>query len=341
MKETQPDIRGTAGALVAPGKGILAADESLPTIEKRFVKINLISTVENRRAYRELLITAPGVEEYISGVILFDETIRQKTKDGVAFPDLLSGRGIIPGIKVDKGTEDLPDSPGEKTTKGIEGLLERLREYKQLGAQFSKWRAVYTIGPNLPSDKLIQANANGLSDYAYPSQQEGITPIVEPEVLMDGDHDISRCEEVTTKVLEAVFAKLQEKGVDLSGMLLKPNMVLPGKDSPIKATPQEISEATIRTLKRTVPTSVPGIVFLSGGLTPEQATLYLNELNKIGGVPWQLSFSFGRALQEPVLKTWNGQEENIVAAQKAFLKRAKLNSLARHGRYSPEAENAQ
>jgi len=339
MKETQPDIRSTAGALVASGKGILAADESFPTIEKRFAKINVPSTEENRRAYREVLITTPGIGEYISGVILFDETVRQKTKAGVPFPDFLVSRGVIPGIKVDKGTQDEPDSPGEKTTQGLEGLAERLVEYRDLGARFTKWRAVYSIGQNLPSDKIVQANANGLADYAVISQKAGLVPIVEPEVLMDGDHTIQKCEEVTTRVLTQVFSKLQENGVDLSGMLLKPNMVISGKDCPTKATSQEIAEATIRTIKKTVPTSVPGIVFLSGGQTPEQATLYLSQMNKIGGVPWQLSFSFGRALQEPVLKTWNGSSENLEAAQKAFNKRARLNSLARYGKYSPEMEN--
>ena len=339
MKENKPDIRSTAGALVAPGKGILAADESFPTIEKRFAKINIPSTEENRRAYREILITTPGIGEYISGVILFDETIRQKTKDGVPFPNVLTTRGVIPGIKVDKGTQDVADSPGEKTTTGLEGLAERLVEYREMGARFTKWRAVYSIGQNLPSDRVIQSNAEGLADYALISQQVGLVPIVEPEVLMDGDHTIQKCEEVTTRVLAVVFAKLQEKGVDLEGMLLKPNMVLPGKDCPEKVDASQAAEATILTLKNSVPTSVPGIVFLSGGQTPEQATMYLNEMNKVVGLPWQLSFSFGRALQEPVLTTWNGKPENVEAAQKAFDKRARLNSSARHGMYSPEMEN--
>jgi len=339
MKENKPDIRSTAGALVAPGKGILAADESFPTIEKRFAKINVPSTEENRRAYREILITTPGIGEYISGVILFDETIRQKTKDGVPFPNVLTTKGVIPGIKVDKGTQDVADSPGEKTTTGLEGLAKRLVEYRELGARFTKWRAVYSISPTLPSDKVIQANAQALADYALISQQAGLVPIVEPEVLMDGDHTIQKCEDVSTRVLLAVFAKLREKGVDLEGMLLKPNMVLPGKDCPEKVDIKQVSEATIRTLKNSVPTSVPGIVFLSGGQTPEQATMYLNEMNKVAGLPWQLSFSFGRALQDPVLKTWNGHPDNLEASQKAFDKRARLNSLARYGKYSPEMEN--
>lgn len=339
MKENEHSITSTALALVAPGKGILAADESLPTIEKRFVKINLPSTEENRRAYREVLITTEGMEDYISGVILFDETIRQKTKDGIPFPDVLSGKGVIPGIKVDQGTEELSEFPGEKVTKGLAGLAERLKEYKDLGALFSKWRAVYTIGPKMPSDGIIERNAEALAQYALISQQAGLVPIVEPEVLMDGGHSIQKCEEVTARVLTAVFKKLQEKGVGLSGMLLKPNMVLPGKDSGEKATPLEVAEATIRTLRNTVPTLVPGIVFLSGGQTPKQATEYLNEMNKVEGLPWQLSFSFGRALQDPVLKTWNGRPENLVDAQKAFLKRARLNSFARFGEYNLEMEN--
>ncbi|MBI2010087.1 MAG: fructose-bisphosphate aldolase class I [Candidatus Chisholmbacteria bacterium] len=333
------ELASVAKSLVAPGKGILAADESLPTIEKRFVKINLASTEENRRAYREVLITIEGMEDYISGVILFDETIRQKTKDGIPFPDVLSAKSVIPGIKVDQGTEELLEFPGEKITKGLATLAERLKEYKDLGVLFTKWRAVYTIGPKIPSGGIIERNAEALAQYALISQQAGLVPIVEPEVLMDGAHSIQKCEEVTTKVLTAVFKKLQEKGVDLSGMLLKPNMVLPGKDSGQKATPLEVAEATIRTLRNTVPTAVPGIVFLSGGQTPEQATGYLNEMNRVGGLPWQLSFSFGRALQDPVLKTWNGRPGNVVDAQKAFLKRARLNSFARFGEYNLEMEN--
>lgn len=339
MREHEPMIDKTARDLVAPGRGILAADESLPTIEKRFAKINLPSTEENRRAYREVLITTEGMEEYISGVILFDETIRQKAQDGRPFPEVLSGKGVIPGIKVDKGTEELSEFPGEKVTKGLEGLSERLKDYKDLGAGFTKWRAVYSIGPQMPSPGIIERNAEALAQYALISQQAGLVPIVEPEVLMDGDHSIQKCEEVTTRVLTEVFRKLQEKEVDLTGMLLKPNMVLPGKDSGQKATAQEVAEATIRTLKNTVPTSVPGIVFLSGGQTAEQATEYLNEMNKTEGLPWQLSFSFGRALQDPVLKSWNGSPENVAVAQKAFLKRARFNSLARRGQYRSEMEN--
>lgn len=328
----------TAKDLVAPGKGILAADESFPTIEKRFAKIGLTSTKETRRAYREVLITTPEIERYISGVILFDETIRQKTHDGVSFVEVLSDRGIIPGIKVDQGTEVVPGTEGEKVTNGLEGLEARLAEYKTLGARFTKWRAVYYIGPRTPSEGIIERNAEGLAQYALVSQKAGLVPIVEPEVLMDGGHSIRKCENVTTRVLEAVFKKLQEKGVELANILLKPNMVLPGKDSAERVTPQEVSEATIRTLKNTVPTSVPGIVFLSGGQTPEQATEYLNEMNKVKNLPWQLSFSFGRALQDPVLKAWDGRAENIGVAQKAFIKRARLNSLARSGGYSPEME---
>ncbi|MFZ5933215.1 MAG: class I fructose-bisphosphate aldolase [Patescibacteria group bacterium] len=325
--------------LVAPGKGILAADESFPTIEKRFAKIGLASTEETRRAYREVLITAPEIERYISGVILFDETIRQKAKDGTPFVETLVSRGIIPGIKVDQGTEVVPGTQDEKVTKGLTGLEARLAEYKALGARFTKWRAVYSIGEWAPSEAIIERNAEGLAQYALISQKAGLVPMVEPEVLMDGRHSFKKCEEVTTKILTVVFRKLQEKGVELSKMLLKPNMVLPGKDSGEKVNPQLVAEATVRTLKNSVPTSVPGIVFLSGGQTPQEATIYLNEMNKYKDLPWQLSFSFGRALQDPVLTTWAGKVGNVEAAQRAFLKRARLNSLARFGQYRPELEN--
>lgn len=312
-----------AKALVAPGKGILAADESFPTIEKRFKSVGIELTEETRRVYRELLFTAPGIEEYISGIIMFDESLRQQ---------ILINQVIIPGIKVDEGTEELPGCPGEKITKGIEGLAKRLKEYQALGAKFSKWRAVFNITVNTPSLEAVEKNCALLAEFAFISQQEGFVPIVEPEVLMDGDHNIDKCYEVTWTVLKMLFTALKEKNVDLSGLLLKPNMILPGKDNPDKAGPVLVAQKTLEVLKDVVPPEVPGIVFLSGGETPDEATGNLREMNKIGGVPWQLSFSFGRALQEPVLKAWAGREENKKAAQDAFFVRAKMNSEARYGK---------
>lgn len=328
-----------ASALVAPGKGILAADESFPTIEKRFKTIDLPSTEENRRAYRELLFTTPGVEGFISGVIMFDESIRQKTSAGVLFPQVLNERGIIPGIKVDEGTESLPGSPEEKITKGLDGLPQRLAEYAKLGAQFAKWRAVITIGLSLPTKECIRENSSRLAEYAKLCQDAGLVPIVEPEVLMDGGHSLERCAEVTTETLEQVFAALKSLLVDLPGMLLKPNMVIAGKNSLVQPTAAQIAVATLKVFKQVVPEQVPGIVFLSGGQTPEQATENLNELNKqAAGAPWQLSFSYGRALQDPVLKLWKGQNVNVAAAQAVYYHRAQMNSLARSGSYSLEME---
>lgn len=316
-------LASTAKALVAPGKGILAADESFPTIEKRFESIGVESTEETRRAYRELLFTTPGIEEYISGIIMFDESLRQQ---------ILTNKAIIPGIKVDEGTEELSGHLGEKITKGIEGLSARLREYKSLGASFTKWRAVYSITANTPSLEAVERNGALLAEFALISQNGGFVPIVEPEVLMDGDHDIDKCYETTRTVLKMLFIKLKEKNVDLSCLLLKPNMILPGKDNPNKADSILIAQKTLEVLKDAVPPEVPGIVFLSGGQTPEEATDNLREMNKLGGVPWQLSFSFGRALQEPVLKAWQGKEKNKRVAQNAFFARAKMNSEARYGR---------
>jgi len=333
-------MEAVARGIVAPGKGVLAADESFPTIKKRFDSIGIESNEEYRRVYRELLFTAKGVEEFIGGVITFDETMRHKSTDGTPFPALLNSRGIYPGIKVDKGTRDLALYPGEKFTQGLDGLRERLAEYVELGAAFTKWRTVYTITDDLPTKYGYQTNAASLAQYAALCQEAGLVPIVEPEVLMDGDHTIDRCEEVTTEALEAVFAELYEAGVKFEGMLLKPNMILAGKDSSQQASVQEIAEATIRVLKRTVPSAVPGVVFLSGGQTPAQATENLSAMNAIGGFPWELSFSYGRALQEETLKTWLGKEENYEAGQKTFYRRAKLNSLARYGEYSPELESA-
>lgn len=333
-------IEAVARGIVAPGKGVLAADESSPTIKKRFDSINIESTEENRRAYRDLLFTTQGAEEFIGGVITFDETMHQKSADGTPFPALLASRGIYPGVKVDMGARDLALFPGEKFTQGLDGLRERLAEYVELGATFTKWRTVYTITNDLPSPYGYQTNAASLAQYAALSQEAGLVPIVEPEVLMEGDHGIDRCEEVTAQALEAVFAELYAAGVKLEGMLLKPNMILAGKDSSQQASVQEVAEATIRVLMRTVPPAVPGIVFLSGGQTPSQATENLSAMNTIGGFPWQMSFSYGRALQEETLKTWLGKEENFAAGQKMFYRRAKLNSLARYGEYSPELETA-
>ncbi len=336
---TASDLEATAKALVAPGKGILAADESSPTIKKRFDSINVESTEENRRAYREILFTTPGVGEFISGVILFDETIRQKASDGVPFVEVLKSQGIIPGIKVDKGAKPLAGAPGEKVTEGLDGLRDRLQEYFDLGARFTKWRAVIAIGDGLPSTYCIDVNAHALARFAALSQEAGLVPIVEPEVLMDGDHDLARCAEATEATLARVFAALRDQRVVLEGMLLKPNMVLDGKDHAPKASVEEVAAATVKTLRRTVPAAVPGIVFLSGGQTDEEATAHLNAMNAMDAAhPWQLSFSYGRALQAPPLKTWAGNAANAEAAKKAFYRRAKLNSAARYGRYSPEME---
>jgi len=332
------ELESVAQAMVAPGKGILAADESFGTIKKRLASINLESTEEYRRSYRELLFTTPGVEEFISGVIMFDETIRHKTADGIPFVKVLADRGILPGIKVDKGTVPLAGYPGEKITEGLDGLRQRLEEYVSLGARFTKWRTVIPIGEGIPTEYGMKINAYNQAQYAALSQEAGLVPIVEPEVLMDGDHTLERCEEVTTSTLEYVFQALHEAGVVFERMVLKPNMIISGKSCPQQASVQEVAEATIRTLKRTVPAAVPGIVFLSGGQSPSQATMHLSAMNAIGGFPWQLSFSYGRALQEETLKAWKGDPANVPAAQKVFHWRAKLNSLARFGQYKPEME---
>jgi fructose-bisphosphate aldolase, class I len=331
-------LEETARALVAEGKGILAADESDSTIKKRFDAIGVESTEENRRAYRDLLFTTAGVEEYISGVILFDETIRQAAADGTPFPELLARRGIIPGIKVDKGAKPLANAPGETITEGLDGLRERLGAYGELGARFAKWRATYTIGPDLPSQYAIWTNAHALARYAGLCQEAGIVPIVEPEVLMDGDHTIETSFRVTSKVLNALYTELHDQRVELEGTLLKPNMVLSGYDAPEKASADEVAELTIRCFLRHVPAAVPGIVFLSGGQSDEDATAHLNAMNARGPHPWELSFSYGRALQAPALKAWRGDPANVEAAQKAFYRRAKFNSAARSGSYAPEME---
>jgi fructose-bisphosphate aldolase class I len=332
------DLHATAKALVAEGKGILAADESDSTIKKRFDSISLESTEENRRAYRQLLFTTQGVEEYISGVILFDETIRQSATDGTPFPKLLESRGIIPGIKVDTGAKPLAHAPDETVTEGLDGLRERLGEYRNLGARFAKWRATYTIADELPSQYAIWTNAHALARYAALCQEAGLVPIVEPEVLMDGTHTIERAYHVTCRVLNAVYTELFDQRVDVEGTLLKPNMVLSGYEASSRAGVEDVAEWTLRCFSKHVPAAVPGIVFLSGGQSDEDATAHLNAMNKRGPHPWQLSFSYGRALQAPALKAWAGKTENVEAAQRAFYHRAKLNGAARTGMYAPEME---
>ena len=331
-------LHETAAAIVADGKGILAADESDGTIKKRFDSIGVESTEDNRRAYRDLLFTTEGVEEYIGGVILFDETIRQDAIDGTRFPKLLESRGIIPGIKVDKGAKPLAHAEGETITEGLDGLRSRLEEYRDLGARFTKWRAVISIGKNIPSEYCIWTNAHALARYAALSQEAGLVPIVEPEVLMDGDHTIERSFEVTSRTLHAVFTELRDQRVAPEGILLKPNMVLSAYDCSQQASHDEVARETIRCFNRHVPAAVPGIVFLSGGQSDENATANLNAMNAIGSHPWQLSFSYGRALQAPALKAWGGKEEHVEAAQRAYYHRAKMNSAARTGIYAPEME---
>jgi fructose-bisphosphate aldolase class I len=332
------ELHETARAVVAEGKGILAADESDGTIKKRFDSIEVESTEENRRAYRDLLFTTEGVEEYISGVILFDETIRQKSADGTPFPKLLASKGIIPGVKVDKGAKPLALAEGETITEGLDGLRDRLAEYRELGARFTKWRAVITIGRGIPSEYCIWTNAHALARYAALSEEAGLVPIVEPEVLMDGDHTIERSFEVTSRTLHAVFTELRDQRVQPEGMLLKPNMVLSGYDCAEQASDDEVAHETLRCFRRHVPAAVPGIVFLSGGQSDEQATARLSAMNAVGPHPWQLSFSYGRALQAPALKAWGGKPENVEAGQRAYYHRAKMNSAARTGMYAPEME---
>ncbi|CAM2009752.1 class I fructose-bisphosphate aldolase [Acanthopleuribacter pedis] len=328
----------TANALVAKGKGILAADESFPTIAKRFKSIDLESTEENRRDYRHMLFTAPEFADYVSGVILFDETLRQNGPDGKRLAEVLSDNGVIPGIKVDKGAKDLAGFAGEKVTEGLDGLRDRLKAYYELGARFAKWRAVIDIAPGIPTAYCLEANAHGLARYAALCQEANIVPIVEPEVLMDGDHDLARCQEVTEAALTAVFAQLNAHKVLLEGMLLKPNMVISGKKNGNRAGVQEVAAATVATLKRCVPSAVPGIVFLSGGQSSVEATAHLDAMNKIGDLPWALSFSYGRALQEDALQAWKGSADNVPSAQKVFNHRAKMNGAAAVGEYSEALE---
>ena len=333
------DLESIARAIVAPKKGILAADESNATIKKRFDAIKVESTEENRRRYRELLFTTPKAAEYISGVILYDETIRQQTRDGMPFPEYLTRNGIVPGIKVDTGAKPLAGFPEEKVTEGLDGLRERLAEYYCMGARFAKWRAVITIGSGIPTRTCVESNAHALARYAALCQEADIVPIVEPEVLMDADNTIERCEEVTAATLNEVYAQLAAQGVQLEGTLLKPNMVIAGKKCARQAGVQQVAEATLRTLRRCVPAAVPGIVFLSGGQSEQLATEHLNVMNSLGPHPWPLSFSYGRALQQSALQGWAGKESQFVAAQREFYKRSRLNGLARNGAYRPEMEN--
>ena len=337
---TADELAATATALVAPGRGILAADESSGTIKKRFDSIEVESTEDNRRAYRELLFTTEGAAEFVSGVILYDETLRQRAADGTPLAEVLSRQGIIPGIKVDTGTKGLAGFPGEKITEGLDGLADRLATYRDLQVRFTKWRAVITIGDGIPTAGCIRANAEALGRFAASSQEAGLVPIVEPEVLMDGDHPIERCEVATRDTLAEVFAALHRHRVRLDGMLLKPNMVVSGSDAPTQASVEEVAERTVAALRDHVPASVPGIVFLSGGQSDEAATAHLNAMNRLGNVPWQLSFSYGRALQAPALKAWKGEPANGPAAQRAFLHRARLNGAARSGSWTQAMETA-
>jgi fructose-bisphosphate aldolase, class I len=335
------DLHETAQALVAEGKGILAADESSGTIKKRFDSIGVESTEENRRAYRDLLFTTEGAEEFISGVILYDETIRQSSADGTPFPRLLESKGIIPGIKVDMGAKPLAGSPEETVTEGLDGLRERLEEYRGLGARFTKWRAVISIGDGRPSDYAIWTNAHALARFAALSQEAGLVPIVEPEVLMDGEHTIDESFRVTERTLRAVFTELFDQKVEREGALLKTNMVVSGYNSSDQADVDTVAEMTIRCLRNTLPAAVPGVVFLSGGMSDEDATARLNAMNQRGAHPWQLSFSYGRALQAPALKAWGGDPANAEAAQQAYYRRAKFNGAARTGSYAPDWERAE
>ncbi|MCC6473216.1 MAG: fructose-bisphosphate aldolase class I [Burkholderiales bacterium] len=332
------ELAKTAQAMVAPGKGILAADESTGTIERRFKSIGVENTEENRRAYRDLLFTAQGLAEHISGVILYDETLRQRCADGTPFAELLAKQGVIPGIKVDTGAKDMALCPGETVTEGLDGLARRCAEYVKLGARFAKWRAVITIGRDIPSPACIAANAHALARYAAVCQAAGLAPIVEPEVLMDGDHSVERCEEVTEWTLREVFAALASQRVVPEEMVLKPSMVVSGKDCARQASVEEVARRTLKILRRTVPAAVPGLAFLSGGQSDERATEHLDAMNRIGGAPWKLSFSYGRALQQPSLKAWRGSAANVAAAQAALIHRARMNGLAATGQYRSELE---
>jgi len=334
------ELESTARALVADGKGILAADETPSTMTKRLDARKIESTPESRQAYREMFFSAPGIAEFISGVILQDETIRQKSSRGAGLTDLLTKQGILPGIKVDDGAKPLAGSPGETVTEGLDGLRERLINYRAMGARFAKWRAVIAVSDTLPSTACVQANAHALARYAALCQEQGVVPIVEPEVLMDGSHTIERCEEVTGAVLRAVFSTLSNQRVALEGMLLKPNMVIAGMKCARQASVQEVAATTLRCLQRHVPAAVPGIVFLSGGQDHLAATMHLSAINQLEGPkPWRISFSYGRALQDEALKAWGGKKENLKEGQQAFYHRAQCDSAAALGRYTPAMES--
>lgn len=334
----QAELQRTVAALVQAPKGLLAADESNPTIAKRFASIGLESTEENRRAWRNVLLTAPGLAEAVSGVILHEETLGQRSGDDTPFPQRLERHGIVPGVKVDMGKIALANAPGDEITEGLDGLAKRLQRYHAQGARFTKWRAVYNVSPTLPSRLAVKANAHALARYAAICQNEGFVPIVEPEVLIDGDHTIDRCSEVTGQVLHAVFHALHRQRVALECMLLKPSMVLPGRHG-AKAAPGDVARHTIAVLRRTVPAAMPGIFFLSGGQTPEEATANLDAMNRLGPQPWVLGFSYARALQEPALAAWRGDPANARAAQLALVHRARMNARAREGRYEPAMES--
>jgi len=337
---SKQELESVAQAMVAKGKGILAADESMGTIKRRFDNIKIDSNENNRRAYREMLFTTKGLEEAVSGVILFDETLRTAASDGTPFAQVLANKGIMPGIKVDKGPVEIPGFPGETVTEGLDGLRARVKEYRELAAKFAKWRAVITIGAGIPTYTCLNANAHALARYAGLCQEGGIVPIVEPEVLLDGNHTIELCEEVTEETLRITFSALMEQRVHLEGMILKPSMVVSGKGNARQAGVDEVAERTIRCLKRTVPGAVPGIAFLSGGQSAVSATEHLNKMNQMGPHPWQVSFSYARALQDPALKAWKGEPANVGAAQTIFYHRAKMNSAARSGSYTQAMEAA-
>ncbi|QEZ43120.1 class I fructose-bisphosphate aldolase [Cupriavidus oxalaticus] len=337
--DTRSELQATVDAMVHGAKGLLAADESGPTIAKRFDRIGVASNEESRRAWRNLLLSTPGLAEFISGVILYEETLGQRADDGTPLPELAARQGIVPGIKVDKGKLALAHAPGDEITEGLDGLAKRLAGYRQQGARFAKWRAVYNVSDRLPGRLAIRANAEALARYAAICQEAGIVPIVEPEVLMDGAHTMARCAEVTEAVLHEVFDALQQHAVVFEHMLLKPSMVLPGKDAG-QAAPAEVAAQTLKVLRRTVPAAVPGIFFLSGGQTPAEATANLDAMNRLGPLPWRLSFSYGRALQEPPLLAWRGEPANAALAQRALLQRSRLNAMACLGQYEAAMENA-
>ncbi len=334
------ELLNTAKSMVAPGKGVLAMDESNGTCNKRFSQRGIDATEENRRAYRELLITTPGLGEFVSGAILYDETIRQSKKDGTSFVEVIKQAGMIPGIKIDTGAKDMPLHPGEKVTEGLDDLRDRIAEYYQMGARFAKWRAVITIGDGIPSRGCIEANAHALARYAALCQEGGLVPIVEPEVLMDGDHTLERCYEVTEETLRTVFEQLYHQRVALEHMILKPNMVISGTDCPQQASVEEVADATVKCLMRNVPAAVQGIAFLSGGQSNDRASAHLNVMNAKYGdqAPWPITFSYARAIQQPGLDIWSGQESKVADAQKSMLHRAKCNGAARKGEYSDDIE---